>query len=77
MKHDQATPPPSRLSAPSSLRPVVVYAVFAALWILFSDQLVATLFQDPAMLTLVSTLKGWLFVAVTSLLLYGLIWDVR
>ncbi|MEQ6290181.1 putative bifunctional diguanylate cyclase/phosphodiesterase [Vogesella sp. GCM10023246] len=73
MKHDQATPP-SRLSAPSSLRPVVVYAVFAALWILFSDQLVAALFQDPAKLTLVSTLKGWLFVAVTSLLLYGLIY---
>ncbi len=56
-----------------ALRIVVVYAVFACLWILLSDNAVAWLFTDPARITLISTIKGWLFVAVTSLLLYGLI----
>lgn len=57
----------------SALTIVVVYAVFACLWILLSDSAVAWLFTDPARITLASTIKGWLFVAVTSLLLYGLI----
>lgn len=52
---------------------VVVYAVFASLWILLSDKVVAWLVSDPATMTLVSMLKGWLFVGVTALLLYGLI----
>jgi len=56
-----------------ALKIVVVYAVFACLWILLSDNAVAWLFTDPARMTLISTIKGWLFVAVTSLLLYGLI----
>ena len=59
--------------AGAALRIVAVYAVFASLWILLSDTAVAWLFDDPAQITLVSTIKGWLFVAVTALLLYGLI----
>ncbi|MFZ2168083.1 MAG: hypothetical protein WAW61_00440, partial [Methylococcaceae bacterium] len=51
---------------------VLVYAVFAALWILLSDKAVAWLFNETALITLANTLKGWLFVGVTSLLLYGL-----
>ena len=51
---------------------VLIYAVFAALWILLSDKAVMWLFKDPALITLASTLKGWFFVGVTSLLLYGL-----
>ena len=54
-------------------RVVLVYAVFAGLWILLSDKAVAALFSDPATITRISMIKGWLFVAVTSLLLYGLI----
>ncbi|MFT3848812.1 MAG: PAS domain S-box protein [Propionivibrio sp.] len=57
----------------AALRIVIVYAVFASLWILLSDTAVAWLFADPALITLIGTIKGWLFVAVTSLLLYGLI----
>ena len=60
-------------SASDALRVALGYAVFASLWILFSDQAVAWLFKDPANIVVVSTLKGWLFVGVTSLLLYGLI----
>jgi PAS domain S-box-containing protein len=51
---------------------VLVYAVFAALWIMLSDKAVALLFHDPTMITRASTIKGWLFVAVTSVLLFGL-----
>ena len=52
---------------------VLTYAGFASLWILLSDKAVAWLFIDPGTMTSVSMVKGWLFVAVTSLLLLGLI----
>lgn len=56
-----------------ALRPVLVYAAFAALWILLSDEMMAWLYSDPAALVRASMLKGWAFVGVTSLLLYCLI----
>ncbi len=56
-----------------ALRIVLLYAALAGLWILISDKAVSWLFSDPAQIILASTIKGWLFVAVTSLLLYGLI----
>ncbi len=59
---------------PAGILPVVLgYAVFSALWIIFSDIAVERLFHDPAWIILISTLKGWLFVGVTSILLYGLL----
>jgi len=59
--------------AAHSLRIAALYAVFAALWILFSDQAAALLFPDPAVLTTVATIKGWFFVAVTANLLFILV----
>jgi len=56
----------------AALRLVATYALFSFLWILFSDNAVGYFFSDRAQIVLVSTLKGWLFVAVTSLLLYVL-----
>ncbi|HJV94287.1 MAG TPA: PAS domain S-box protein [Azonexus sp.] len=50
----------------------IIYAAFAALWILLSDKAVAWLFSDPTSILMASTLKGWLFVAVTAVLLYAL-----
>lgn len=67
------TPFRGRISRASALTVVLTYAVFAALWILLSDKAVEWLFADPAELALASTLKGWFFVAVTSLLLFGLL----
>ncbi|MBL8452765.1 MAG: hypothetical protein JNK97_08460, partial [Zoogloea sp.] len=55
------------------LRIVLVYAVFSAAWILFSDKLVAQITADPQRIAEISTIKGWAFVAVTSLLLWGLL----
>lgn len=57
----------------SVLRIVMIYAVFAALWILFSDSAVEIMFKDPAQLVRASMIKGWLFVAATSIILYGLV----
>ncbi|KAA3651928.1 MAG: PAS domain S-box protein [Proteobacteria bacterium] len=55
------------------LRIVALYALFAGLWIVFSDQAVERMFANPAHLALANTSKGLAFVVVTSLLLYGLV----
>ena len=60
-------------SALAAKRIIFIYASFASLWILVSDNVVTWLFSDPVAISRVSIAKGWLFVAVTSLLLYGLI----
>lgn len=56
-----------------TLRLVLTYAIFACLWILLSDKALIWFFSDPVQIAAVSTVKGWFFVAVTSLLLYWLI----
>ncbi len=53
----------------TTLRVVAPYAVFAALWIQLSDELVATVVSDTAAFARLSTYKGWFFVLVTSSLL--------
>ncbi|WP_079435210.1 PAS domain-containing protein [Zoogloea sp. LCSB751] len=57
---------------PHILRIVGIYVLFAAAWILLSDKALEALFDDPTQMTLVSIAKGWVFVAVTALLLYTL-----
>lgn len=47
----------------------VIYGIFGALWIVLSDATVAMLVRDPDVLTLVQTSKGWLFVALSALLI--------
>ncbi|MCX7166873.1 MAG: PAS domain S-box protein [Rhodocyclales bacterium] len=60
------------LSRMSILTVVLGYATFGALWILVSDRVVVWLLDDPALINIASTLKGWAFIALTSLLLYQL-----
>ncbi|WP_119153321.1 PAS domain-containing hybrid sensor histidine kinase/response regulator [Caldimonas tepidiphila] len=69
--------PPSARPVPEAgrrgvLGVVLVYAAFASLWVLLSDRAVEWAFGDSGQLRLAHLLKGWLFVGVTSLLLYGL-----
>ena len=52
---------------------VLGYAAFGALWILVSDRALEWLVSDPTLMTIASTLKGWAFILVTSLLLYQLL----
>ena len=57
----------------SSIRTAGVYALVAGLWILLSDYLAQLLFTSEGSLTIASTVKGWLFVAVTASVLFGLL----
>jgi len=72
-------PHPPRIDTPPDhnrlvrLRAVGFYALFASLWILGSDSLLALLVHDRAWVIQLSTYKGWLFVAVTSAMLYVLL----
>ena len=61
----------------TALTVALLYACFAALWIVLSDRLVLWLFTDPEQAQLVSTLKGWAFVLLTALLIYGLLRPTR
>ncbi len=62
-----------RIEQGATLRLVLTYVLFASAWIGLSDQLLVWLFHDPAQIVFFSSLKGWLFVALTSVLLYGLV----
>lgn len=57
----------------SAFRIVVAYALFATLWILFSDRVLEFFFKDAEQISLVQTYKGLFFVGVTSVLLFILI----
>ncbi|MBI5640577.1 MAG: response regulator [Nitrospirae bacterium] len=52
---------------------VLLYALAAALWILGSDRLVSLFVVDPTHIVVISTLKGLVFVVLTSLLLFALL----
>ncbi|MCM0084189.1 PAS domain S-box protein [Geomonas sp. Red32] len=52
---------------------VLAYALLSAGWILSSDNLVALIAGSEQAMVRLSILKGWLFVALTSFLLYHLI----
>ena len=54
-------------------RTALIYAVGSALWIFFSGHLLAAWVHDPDLLTALEVVKGWAFVAVSALLLYGLL----
>ncbi len=67
-------PGPRRRRVPRvALRVTLLYAVSAAAWIVASDSILGAIVHDPALVTALSILKGWLFVLVTGLLLYVLV----
>jgi PAS domain S-box-containing protein len=57
----------------AAFRVSLIYAVFSILWILFSDQLLLLLVTDLEIMTKIQILKGWIFVLVTSLIIYFLL----
>lgn len=48
----------------------LIYLLVGGGWILFSDLLVSALFKDLSFLTRLEIIKGWLFIAVTAVILY-------
>jgi PAS domain S-box-containing protein len=57
----------------SFVKIVLLYAAFASTWIVASDFVASWLFGDVELLAFVGTLKGLLFVGVTSLFLFVLL----
>ncbi|MBW8780698.1 MAG: hypothetical protein JF599_02255 [Verrucomicrobia bacterium] len=51
---------------------VLAYTIFGALWIFLSDRLVAAEASDLAGVVFWQTMKGWLFIVLSSLLLLAL-----
>lgn len=75
-----AAPPPEnpssdhRLVDRSSLdRVVALYVLFSVFWIFLSDEFLAAFIRDPQTALWVGIAKGWLFILVTTILLYLLI----
>lgn len=54
-------------------RPVIIYAIFGLAWIFFSDSILGVLVQDRDTYELIQTMKGFLYVLITSGLLYVVI----
>lgn len=57
----------------AAVRIVLPYAVFASLWILFSDRALFLVISDPDRLVQASIVKGWAFVLITACLLFFLV----
>jgi PAS domain S-box-containing protein len=58
----------------TALKIVAIYLVISLFWIFFSDSFVYVFFQDPEVRRNLSIVKGGMFVLVTSLLLFVLIY---
>jgi len=57
----------------SLVKIIAIYAIFSCLWIYLSDTALALFISDQVIITRISVYKGFLFVLVTSILLYQLI----
>jgi PAS domain S-box-containing protein len=62
-----------RQSHAGALRIALAYAFFAGLWILLSDRTIGLVIHNPDALVRASMIKGWCFVAVTSIALYYMV----
>ncbi len=51
-------------------KPVLLYLIFGALWIGFSDYILSVLVTNIDAYDQIQTLKGWLFILITGFLLY-------
>lgn len=51
----------------------LVYGGLGAVWILGTDRLIYAVVTDAGLVTQIQTAKGWLFVAVSSFVIYGLV----
>ncbi len=72
MNHRPKTPLPCGPCCFAAFKIVLTYLIIGSLWILFSDRLLLLFEGQPRIMLLFSTIKGWFFILVTALLLYGL-----
>lgn len=65
---------PDRASSRRAVRYALGYFLFGLFWVLLSDRIVAHFFEDPQTLAAAQTVKGWVFIVLTALILLGLLW---
>ena len=58
---------------PASVSIPAIFLLVGGIWVFFSDTILAQLVQDKAALTRLSIVKGWLFILLTSVMLFLLI----
>lgn len=58
---------------PASWRIALIYLMLGFTWILLSDKILIWFIQDTQALTIAQTYKGWFFILVTSILVWGLV----
>lgn len=56
-----------------ALKITCIYFFIGGLWILLSDKLVQVLIKDPSIIIVIGIVKGWIYVAITSVLIFLLI----
>lgn len=54
-------------------RIALIYLIVGCLWILFTDQAVSAIAPDKQWITEINMIKGWLFVFITAVLIFSLI----
>lgn len=63
----------SRSERYNMLKIIAIYAIFSFAWIYLSDMTLSLVITDPTTITKISVFKGFLFVIITSILLYKLV----
>lgn len=58
---------------PFEVRISLIYVLFGAIWILFSDKLLYYITKDPYQINIFSIFKGWVYVLITGALLFLLV----
>lgn len=58
-----------------ALRIAGIYVILGALWILLSDKVLENMVQDKYILTLISMVKGWVFVFFTGVIIFALVYS--
>jgi two-component sensor histidine kinase len=58
---------------PVSWRIAIIYLLLGFTWILLSDKLLIWFINDPQALTIAQTYKGWFFILITAILVWGLV----
>lgn len=51
----------------------LAYALFGGIWVFSTDQLVLLYVDDPALISQLQTAKGWIYVALSAVLVYMLV----
>lgn len=58
-----------------ALKVTYIYAIIGSLWILLSDKLVEFLIKDKSTILVISIVKGWIYVFITSVLIFSLVFS--